>query len=121
MAQRLLLVLAAAAVACGPPPTARAQVSYSSLYQRPAERPALALDHSLLARSPQANAHSPEQARQGMGLGADMITSPSSGRGDAPRTAAAAAATQPPTCCSLPAFRPLRRCTWRLRGPARMQ
>lgn len=121
MAQRLLLLLAAAAVAWGPPPTAHAQVSYSSLYQRPAERPALAPDHVRLARSPQANAHSPEQARQGLGLTAGMITSSSRGRGDAPRTAAAAAATQPLTRCSLPACRPLRRCTWRLRGPARMQ
>ncbi|PRW05763.1 Purple acid phosphatase 18 [Chlorella sorokiniana] len=75
MAQRLLLAALCLAVAWGPAPTARAQVSYSSLYHRPAERPALALDHARLARSPQSNAHSPEQVHLAFaGPGAYAVT-----------------------------------------------
>ncbi|KAI7841497.1 hypothetical protein COHA_004890 [Chlorella ohadii] len=75
MAQRLLLAALCLAVACGPAPAAHAQVSYSPLYQRPAERPALALEHGRLARSPQANAHSPEQVHLAFaGLGAYAVT-----------------------------------------------
>lgn len=61
--QLLLLAVLCLAVAWGPPPAARAQVSHSPLYQRPPERPALPLAHPRLARSPAANAHAPEQAR----------------------------------------------------------
>lgn len=92
MAQRLLLAALCLAVACGPAPAAHAQVSYSPLYQRPAERPALALEHGRLARSPQANAHSPEQASLVQGRIANVIACPRSRLGGAPPTAAACTA-----------------------------
>lgn len=46
---------------------ANAQVSLSGLYARPPEQPPLPESHPLLARSPAANAHMPEQVNAGDG------------------------------------------------------